>query len=296
MSKNQWHVLINRQTCSSGWKKWNSFLDLHTISYQNHHTSSLEELHVVLSSLYAGGARHFLFAGGDGTIHHCGNTLMQLAGIDSNEITIGVLPCGTGNDWVRTFSSEKEVLGKNIFEENTTPLHLIRLTWPSGKTRYAFNMVGGAIDAAVVYNLKRDSFKIPSFILYPFGLLKTLMKPHEWSGTVSSDQQSYTGNLLTIQAGFGKYCGGGMHMIPHAEKDSPGLLIMKPKKLLHLLIRLHTIYNGKITKHKEALVSHFKEVEITHTDIPIPIESDGEFLGTSPVKLTAIYGAMKRIV
>ncbi len=295
MSNTIWHVIVNRQTCSSYWKKWNTFLNQHQISFKDHHTYTLDELHGVLSTLYANGVKHFLFVGGDGTIHHCGNVLMQLAGSQAHELTIGVLPCGTGNDWVRTFGTKKEALAKNIIEQRTSPLHLIKLTWPDGKTRYAFNMVGGAIDAAVVFNLKRASFKIPSFILYPYGLLKTLMKPHEWNGTISSDQQSYTGNILTIQAGFGKYCGGGMHMIPHAEKDSPGLLIMKPKKLLHLLFQLHTIYNGKITKHKEALISHFQEVDISHSDIPIPIESDGEFLGTSPVKLTAVFGAMKRI-
>lgn len=291
-----WHVIVNRQTCSSGWKKWNSFLELHKISFQNHHTYSLDELYQVLSSLYANGVRHYLFVGGDGTIHHCGNTLMQLAGNLSHEITFGVLPCGTGNDWVRTFGTSKEVLGKNILAEKTVPLNLICISWPDGKLRYAFNMVGGAIDAAVVYNLKRASFKIPSFILYPFGLLKTLTKPHEWVGTIIRDQQSYTGKILTIQAGFGKYCGGGMHMLPHAENESPGLLIMKPKKMLKLLFQLPSIYNGTIIKQKEALASHFKEVEINHTYIPIPLESDGEFLGYSPVKLTAIYGAMKRIV
>ncbi len=296
MSKTIWHAIINRQTCSSGWRKWNAFLEQHQISFQDHHTHSLEELHGVLSSLYNDGARHFLFVGGDGTIHHCGNTLMQLAGDHSHEITIGVLPCGTGNDWVRSFGTKKELLAKNILEENTTPLNLIKVSWPDGTTRYAFNMVGGALDAAVVYNLKRASFKIPSFILYPFGLLKTLMKPHEWEGTITSDQETYAGKILTIQAGFGKYCGGGMHMLPHAKKESPGLLIMKPKKLLRLLFQLPTIYNGTITKQKEALASHFSAVVINHTGMPIPIESDGEFLGTTPVKLTAVYGAMKRIV
>lgn len=291
-----WHVIVNRQTCSSGWKKWNSFLSQHQISFQDHHTHSLEEMKETLSGLYAKGIRHYLFVGGDGTIHHCGNTLMQLADTQSHEITVGVLPCGTGNDWVRTFGNKKEELAKNILEENTTALNLIKIAWPDGKNRYAFNMVGGALDAAVVYNLKRASYKIPSFILYPFGLLKTLFKPHEWSGTIIRDQQSYSGKVLTIQAGFGKYCGGGMYMLPHAKNDAPGLLIMKPKKLLHLLFQLHTIYNGKITRHKEALASQFSEVEINHTDTPIPIESDGEFLGHSPVNLTPVFGAMKRIV
>ncbi len=293
MANTIWHVIVNRQTCSSGWKKWNAFLKQNQISFHDHHTHSIEELHRVLSSLYTEGARHFLFVGGDGTVHHCGNTLMQLAGNHSQEITFGVLPCGTGNDWVRSFGTKKELLGKNILEENTKPFNLVRVSWPDGKRRYAFNMVGGAIDAAVVFNLKRASFKIPSFILYPYGLLKTLTKPHEWEGTIISDQQPYAGKILTIQAGFGKYCGGGMHMLPHAENESPGLLIMKPKKMLRLLFQLPDIYNGKITRHQEALASSFSEIEISHSGAPIPLESDGEFLGTSPVKLTAVFGAMK---
>lgn len=290
-----WHIIINRQTCSSGWNRWKSFLIEHQISFLEHHTFSLEDLNETIAAVYNEGARHYLFVGGDGTIHQTGNALMQVAGNQSSELTIGILPCGTGNDWVRVFGTSKEVLGKNILEEKTVPLHLIKIEWPDGKTRYAFNMVGGALDAAVVFNLRRASFKIPSFILYPFGLIKTLLKPHEWEGTIKSDAVSYQGKILTMQAGFGKYCGGGMYVLPHAQKDSPGLLIMKPKPLLKLLFQFPSIYNGRLIHQKEALTGHFSEIKIDHFGTPIPIESDGEFLGYSPVKLTTVFGAMRRI-
>ena len=291
-----WSVIVNRQTCTSGWKKWETFLVHHDISYSLHHTDSIEEARQAITGFYENGSRHFLFVGGDGTIHHAVNILMQLSGHQSSEITFGVLPCGTGNDWVRTFGTTKEKLARNIREVYTAPFNLIKITWPDGRTRYAANMVGGALDAAVVFNLKKASFKIPSWILYPYGLLKTLMKPHQWSGTLKVDHDTYTGDILTIQAGFAKYCGGGMYVLPHAREDSPGLLIMKPKKLMHLLFQLNTIYNGKIARHKEATARHFENIEITHTGVPIPIEADGEFLGTTPVKLSACFDAMKRIV
>ena len=221
---------------------------------------------------------------------------MELAGDQSHDVTIGVLPCGTGNDWVKSFGTPKDKLAKSILEEYTAPLNVIKLTWPDGRTRYALNMVGGALDAAVVYNLKQTSFKVPSWILYPYGLLKTLMKPHAWSGTIQTESETYTGEFLTIQAGFAKYCGGGMHVLPHAREDSPGLLIMKPNKLLKLLMKLPSIYNGKIIHLEEVTTGHFEEIDISHSGAPIPIEADGEFLGSSPVKLTACFGAMKRIV
>lgn len=296
MTKTSWSVIVNRQTCASAWRKWQSFLEKNGISYTLHHTYSIEEARSEITGLYQQGQRHYLLVGGDGTIHHGGNILMELAGDQSHDVTIGVLPCGTGNDWVRSFGTPKGKLVKSLLEEYTAPFNLIKITWPDGRTRYAVNMVGGALDAAVVYNLKRSSYKIPSWILYPFGLLKTLMKPHTWTGTIKTESDSYTGELLTIQAGFAKYCGGGMHVLPHAREDSPGLLIMKPKNLIKLLFQTPSIYNGKLIHHKEAITGHFEEIDITHSGTPIPIEADGEFLGTTPVKLTACFGAMKRIV
>jgi len=266
------------------------------ISYTLHHSYSIEDAEKYISELYQNGKRHFLLVGGDGTIHHAVNILMQCAGSESYGITIGVLPCGTGNDWVKTFGNTKKKLLQNIKDESTAPMNLVKLTWPDGRTQYAANMVGGALDAAVVKNLEKTSFKIPSFAFYPYGLLKTIIKPYTWNGTIKIDHDTYTGDILTIQAGFAKYCGGGMYVLPHARQDSPGLLIMRPKKLIKLLFKINTLYNGKITHHKEAIARHFEKIEINHTDTPIPIEADGEYLGTSPVTLTAFFDALKRII
>ena len=296
MTQTIWSVIINRQTCSSGWKKWQSFLIKNKIEHTLHHSHTLDEAKTILTKLYQEGQRHYLLVGGDGTVHCGGNILMELAGSKSMELTLGVLPCGTGNDWVRTYGNVKNKLAKSLLEEYTAPLNVVKLTWPDGRIRYAFNMVGGALDAAVVTNLKRASLKIPAFILYPYGLLKTLLRPHTWNGTVRYDGHSYTGDMLTIQAGFAKYCGGGMYVLPHAREDAPGLLIMKPKTIGKILWNIPQVYNGNIIHQPEAIFHHFEEIEITHSGNPIPIEADGEFLGTSPVKLTAGFDVMKRIV
>ena len=295
-TETNWCVLVNRLTCATGWKKWEKFLTSNAIAHTLHHSFSVEEAGRILSSAYNEGKRHYLLVGGDGTIHHGVNILMKCAGTASYEITIGSLPCGTGNDWVKTYGSKGQKLAQHIRDESTAPLNLVKLTFPDGRTRYATNMVGCALDAAVVRNLKRASFKIPSYILYPYGLLKTLMKPHTWKGALKVDHDTIAGEFLTIQAGFSKYCGGGMLMLPHAREDSPGLLVMRPKKLSKLLFQIHTIYNGTITEHKEAIARHFEHIHITHEGEPIPVEADGEFQGTSPVSLDACFDALKRIV
>jgi diacylglycerol kinase family enzyme len=291
-----WIVIINRQTCGSGWKKWDSFLQEHAIDHSLHHTYSIPEAEKTLTEAYQKGHRNYLFVGGDGTVHHGTNILMHLAGQRSMEVTMGVLPCGTGNDWVRTYGSSPEKLARSLKEGDTAPVNLIKVTWPDGRVRYAANMVGAALDAAVVDTLKGASLKMPSYILYPYGLMRTLLKPHKWSGNIRIDDEHFSGDFLTLQAGFAKYCGGGMYVLPHARQDSPGLLIMKPKSLLKLMVQFPTIYTGDVVKHKEAVVRHFEEIEIAHHGKPIPIEADGEWLGYSPVKLTACFDVMRRVV
>lgn len=291
-----WCIIVNLATCSDReWRHWQSVLEKNEIPYSAHLTNSIDAVTAILSTLLETGHRYFLFAGGDGTIHHGGNLLIQLAGEKSREITIGVLPSGTGNDWVRSFGMASEKLVASLKAVQTVPLNVIKLTWPDGRERYAINMVGGALDAAVVDSLLKSKWNIPGSIKYPIALVRTLLKPHRWSGTIRVDGQMYTGDWLTIQAGFGKYCGGGMYVLPHASNDDAGLLLMRPKSIGRLLMSLTKLYNGKITQQKEAISLHFKTIEINHSGVPIPIEADGEWLGISPVTLTVCHGVLQRL-
>lgn len=289
-------VIVNRRTCKSGWKEWAKFLDEQKIRYQLYHSFKIEDVTKMLDELYTQGQRKFLFAGGDGTIHHGVNILLKLAGSASYDITMGVLPCGTGNDWIRSFGVDKNKLAEGLREEYTAPMNVVKVTWPDGRIHYGINMVGGALDAAVVANVKRVAFGIPSGILYPYWLFRTLLKPHKWEGSINVDGHVQKGNWLTMQAGFGKYCGGGMFVLPHAREDSPALLLMKPKSLLNILLSTPSIYSGKIIHDKKAIINHFETIEISHLGKPIPLEADGEFMGYTPVRLEAKFDVMKRIV
>lgn len=292
-----WSVIVNQSACSDHeWGKWEKMLKTHQVTYAAFKTNSKAELTGVLANLVKEGKLYFLFAGGDGTLHHGGNLLIELAGEKSNLITIGVLPCGTGNDWVRTFGIKKNKLMASLISPKTEPLHLIRLLWPDGKVCYAFNMVGGALDAAVVQVLSKSKINSLGAIKYPIALIKTLMRPHRWLALIVVDGISYHGDWLTLQAGFGQYCGGGMFVLPHAEINEAALLMMRPKTLWRLLTSLPALYNGRIIDQAEAIALHFSIIEIEHQGKPIPIEADGEWLGASPLKLNVEYGKLNRLI
>src|SRR5688500_13555360 len=104
-----WCIIINLNTCKErAWKRWQQKLDHNAIDYTSYSSDTISTLSLILSQLITSGHRHFLFAGGDGTLHHGGNLLIEHAGDKAKDITIGVLPCGTGNDWWRTFGIPKK--------------------------------------------------------------------------------------------------------------------------------------------------------------------------------------------
>ena len=292
-----WCIIVNLQTCrDKAWKQWQQLLVANNITHTFYFTKSIAELSDVLQHLLKNGHKNYLFAGGDGTLHQGGNLLLHHSGELSEQLMIGVLPCGTGNDWIRTFGIRyQRILIKHLQTLSAEPLHVLKLEFADGKVHYAFNMVGGALDAAVVQSLDISSIRIAGALKYPLALLNALTKPHRWKGAILIDEKKITGDWLTLQAGFGKYCGGGMYVLPHAEKNKPALLLMKPKSIGKLIVSLPKLYNGKIADQKEAITAHFTSLEINHHGTPIPIEADGEFLGYTPVTISVEYGVMNRL-
>jgi len=294
MLQNPWCVIVNAESCKAGWKKWQQLLIASKVHCSVCYTHSLADLENEIRSHLEQGYRQYLFAGGDGTLHHGGNLLMQHAGEKSGEIILGILPCGTGNDWKRTFGVPPQSLLTSLHERKSVPLHLLKLEWPDGNIRYAFNMIGAGLDAAVVNHINmHPALNKIGFLKYPVALMQTLLKEKKWEAVINVDDKIFEGDWLTIEAGFGKYCGGGMYVLPHASADVPGLLIMRPKSIFRIAASINKLYNGKIARQPEAIALHFSKIEIGMKQKSVPVEADGESLGYSPVVITPVYNALR---
>lgn len=154
----------------------------------------------------------FYACGGDGTLCEVVNGVM---GLDNpKQAEVGLIPSGTGNDFVRNFT-----FGENFFdiraqmEAESIPIDLIRCN-----DLYAINMVNIGFDCEVVVKtaqLKRRSF-ISSKMAYITGLVVTLFrKPgihakQIFNGEGEGEEKQY---LLNTYAN-GSFCGGGFHSNP----------------------------------------------------------------------------------
>src|SRR5437899_864854 len=105
------------------------------------------------SEAYDQGYRRFLAVGGDGTAHEILNGIFGNRR-DVKRIALGFLPLGTGNSFLRDFTTHgAEISLDAVVAGRTRTVDLIRLTHAQGEI-YSFNLlsVGFTADVAALTN------------------------------------------------------------------------------------------------------------------------------------------------
>lgn len=185
--------------------------------------------------------------GGDGTLSEIAAGI-----VGRKNVEIGIFPCGSGNDYIRTFGSKEDFLSpqKQLGARSRT----VDMIHSEG--RYAINLCTVGMDAKVpleVERLKRIRF-LSGPAAYDIGLLKTLLGPIGNEMTIRIDgNKKYEGCFLMAVTGCGRYYGGGYCGAPEAVPDD-GLLdfILIRKPALYRIPKLVTLYKaGKHLKSKE---------------------------------------------
>jgi diacylglycerol kinase (ATP) len=242
---------------------------------------------------YAQGYRKFLAVGGDGTAHEI------LNGIFANKpaverISLGFLPLGTGNSFLRDFTDQgAEASLEALLANRTRPVDLIRLTHASGEI-YSFNIlsVGFTADVGALSN---RVFKPLGHLGYLFGVLVGVVQLKRRAFVLRSDEETEwdTRRSLFLTFNNSKYTGGTMLIAPDAD-PSDGLIEFVrwgPIGRLGLLQMLPKLYDGTHTRHPLASRKAVKHVEFK---IPVPVDVliDGEIFSLECKSLDILPSAV----
>ncbi len=174
----------------------------------------------------------FFFAGGDGTVLESANAFMKLPEeLRNGKVAAGIIPVGTGNDFLRNFGTEKEFLDiDRQLKGNTVYVDLMRYerstTDENGIseciTSYGANMFNIGFDCQVVVKVNelRGRPLMNKSFAYPIGVAITLIKlPHTRLKVTFDDGSEYEGKYLLTLAANGSYCGGGFYAASQARPD-----------------------------------------------------------------------------
>lgn len=163
------------------------------------------------------GKARFIACGGDGTLGEVLNGAVECDGAQ-----VGVMPFGTGNDFVKNFDGDFDDVEAQIVSESEK-CDVIKYTTSDaeGKTRtgYCANMFNIGFDCNVVdamENIKKKTiFSGP--LAYFLGIFTTLVKKKGADLTIETDGEiKHQGKLLLTSIANGRYCGGGVKSNPGA--------------------------------------------------------------------------------
>lgn len=220
--------------------------------------------------------------GGDGFIHeviqHCA----------SNSIPLGVVPCGTGNDFARSLGIYKYSLSQQvdlIAQSHPRSVDLGQV----GESWFAAILSSG-FDALV--NQRANQMRWPKGRMkYNIALVEKLflLQTHRYHITMDNSSVDVDAVLITIANGSSY--GGGMKVCPEAT-ITDGLfdvMILQKVSRLELLKVFPKVYFGKHVGHPA--VTFYRTTSIT-IDGSGSAFADGEPISSLPLTARCLRGAL----
>lgn len=303
---NEWLVIVNPNAgagkCLHDWPLIEKLLDSSGISYQIAFT--VRKLHAIIISknFVNRGYKKIIVVGGDGTMNEVINGIFRQKKFETSEITLGMIPVGTGNDWGKMFG-----ISNNYSDAIRTILESKTFLQDAGKAnyfknnknhnRYFVNIAGLGFDAMVVKKanrLKNKGKSNPS--LYLLNIFTCLFKYKTKLATIEIDDVSYSKEIFSLSLGICKYNGGGMLRLPNALPDDGlfDLTLIKKIGRIDVMRNIKRLYDGTIIKHPKVETYRGRNIRISSKS-KIFLETDGENLGHSPIEFTIIPASIKVI-
>ena len=236
---------------------------------------------------YPGERQRFICVGGDGTVNEIANSVPN-----NQNIEFGVIPNGSGNDFVRNFTGLRHFssIDAQIDGEPIT-LDLIKCN-----EYYCVNMVNIGFDCSVVLESNRfRKFKfISPSISYMLGVLVGFFKKFGTNMRLIYDDGTVVEKTLTLTAiGNGKFCGGGFKSAPLANLTDGLFDICSIDKVSRLqFISLVGAYKEGTFLDKKSAQKVMKYTQQKHFRMEFddvrPICIDGEIVHAQAVDFTLV--------
>ena len=300
-----WTIIVNPRAgngrAGRHWARYGTALAELLPRHEVHWTSRRGEATELAAAAVRAGKRHVIAVGGDGTHHEVVNGLAQAAYDRLSEIHYALLPIGTGNDWIRTsgtpqrFTEWLDRLRAGRFAEQSVGRIRYR---QGGETRqcYFANMAGLAYDAFVVRSVQERGAVQGGKALYLWHTLRCLFRYRPQRTQLRLDGKARDERIYTLNVGIGRYAGGGMQIVPHADPaaDTLAVTYVRDVSIGEVLLNLRRFYDNTLADYDRAVLTHARRIEVAAAgDGPILLEADGEFLGETPLQIDLAAGRLR---
>lgn len=296
-NSNRWFAIIN-PTSGNGsskqkWPRIKSLLESYNFDFDFGFTEHENHSPELLQHAIQNGILNIICVGGDGTLHNIVNGIMNQTIVPSNEISIGVIPIGTGNDWVKTHDIpndfEKAIQIIKNGNKKTQDLGKIEFLNEDRTPVYFNNLAGVGFDGFVVSKVHK--YKHFGALAYLTGAVLGLFSFKNFKSKIVVDSTEIESKTLMILVGLCTYSGAGMQLTREANPFDGLFDISIAKNLgkLDIIRNLTKLFNGKIVNHEkvETLKSNAITITIDEDELPF-IQADGELVGKGNIRVLVV--------
>lgn len=232
--------------------------------------------------------------GGDGMLSSLAGRVSALGG------TLGIVPAGRGNDFVRMLglSAEPADVAAVLLDGAATPTDLLSLRFGDGGPRVVAGSVYAGVDAVAGEIVDKVRW-LPRRLQYPYAAVHSLATYTPVDARVVVDGEAHSFRAATVVVANSGYYGSGMHIAPSASV-SDGLLdvvVIEAASRRDLIRALPKVYDGAHVDLPEVHVLRGRSVEVSGTP-GVPMGGDGEPLGhlpgasAAPARVDLLPGAL----
>jgi YegS/Rv2252/BmrU family lipid kinase len=236
-------------------------------------------------------------AGGDGTVNEAVN------GLVGSDTALGVLPVGTGNLWARQMGIPVYAL-TNPLRLHETAAELAdsmvrRIDVGQVNSHYFLCWAGIGLDAQVTSELEPRQRYTKHLGMLPYAVAVVLVA-RDFQGVrtrVYLDGNIVRGRSLLILASNIQQYGGQLHVASGARIDD-GLLdvfVFKGLGFAYVLRHVMTMASRRCLQDPQIVHRQARRIEVL-TEWAIPVQVDGDPIGTTPVTIQVVPRALQVLV
>lgn len=242
---------------------------------------------------YSQGLRHFIAVGGDGTAYEIINGLFPQC-LTGDKPTLGFLPLGTGNSFLRDFSDRGvEYAIESLLAHRSRPCDVLRMRHREDVIYY-MNLLSMGFSADVA-TLRARRFAHWGELGYFTSIFLTLARFNRRSfalrvpGETAFDDRP----CLFVTFSNSKFTGGTMMIAPKAQIDDGLIEYVRwgPIGRLGLIRNLPGLYDGTHIEHPLAERKAVPRVEF-NLQSPVDVMVDGEVLTLHCQELDVLPSAL----
>ncbi len=273
-------------------KEAEAVLALHDITVRKIPTRHPGHAGPLVAELVDDGEKVILVVGGDGTISEAAQ------GAVGKDVCLGLLPGGTGNDFLRHFGITSMTEAANrIAKGKVQNVDAARVIWQDDAgadcERFSINIVATGFAARVADRTNRQ-YKFLGKMGYSAAVLRELASLRSDATQMSCDGANLDGNYPMVAACNTAYTGGGMWMAPEADAHDGNLdwIALDKVNRGQLLSLFSKIFKGEHRDHAKVHMGIGKNLTVAPSR-PSPILIDGDVLGTTPATISVVPGALQ---